>query len=628
MKLLSTVGAICVLQVVTVSSIFFPIPINIQTLKPSEQPGQQVTTSIAFNNVSNISNMVIYLTQNISRALLTTLPTPKDLTVATDILESFTDTLRSISQDVEDAKSTNLTEIKSQNNEHNRVTRGLKKPLKPMFVKLENFMEKAVDKVKNLVKGKGKGTATTPSAITETSKDAIKDATADEIKEKAIDALIDSIFDSEEKKKNKKDENNELAEETDFEEEVNEKAQDKAKVETEELTNNSTSQSPADKLKKNLGSANGEKNYILPDFPLRQGYLNSYKDDISDPRSKRAVSSKFEKYLSTVMEKSKELIDEKIGELKELWRSQKIEENAGKVGGVMNKFSNSHNPDDRKDSVEILQDIHEELEPETDLEDTQDEPKLEIHLMRKKRFSNLLPIPSLSSILKTADDSKSIADFAKEITKIATNLSAETLPKVSIPENQALSGAKTQEDAAKKATTIINQQISQTKSIAKDILQTLKKINDSTQNFVSQIKSSKCLANVMDFTSYIDGGIQCVKNKINTGLKIAGETIKNLKQAKEVPSDIKKEISNCANDVTKNAFSKLVCLVKSPLQLENEKLLLPIEFVKRIQEIIQYFATMQMDMVNCAMATIRSIQDKIAGCAGEMLSISKYIAKF
>ncbi|XP_055706266.1 uncharacterized protein LOC129803596 [Phlebotomus papatasi] len=104
MKLLIAFGVVCVYQIVTVSSVFFPVPIITGTTSTSSS-GQPTTvnTNISFQNVSNITDMVIYLTQNISRALLVSLPTPEDIELVAEILDTFSDGLKSmISESKED----------------------------------------------------------------------------------------------------------------------------------------------------------------------------------------------------------------------------------------------------------------------------------------------------------------------------------------------------------------------------------------------------------------------------------------------------------------------------------------------------------------------------------------------
>nr|ABI20189.1 27 kDa salivary protein [Phlebotomus duboscqi] len=111
MKLLIPFGVVCAYQILTVSSIFLPVPIITGTTSTSSS-GQptQVNTNISFQNVSNITDMVIYLTQNIGRAMLVSLPTSEDIELVAEILDTFSDGLKSmISASKEDYEENNTT---------------------------------------------------------------------------------------------------------------------------------------------------------------------------------------------------------------------------------------------------------------------------------------------------------------------------------------------------------------------------------------------------------------------------------------------------------------------------------------------------------------------------------------
>ncbi|GAB0092304.1 hypothetical protein DMENIID0001_072940 [Sergentomyia squamirostris] len=110
-------------EVIAVTSVFFPVPITIQTgtsgsSATTGRPGdQQVTTSITFSNVSNITDMVIYLGQNISRALMTMQPSDKDLEDASEILTSLADNLMAaVTQNITNNYGNNLLRRKRQIN--------------------------------------------------------------------------------------------------------------------------------------------------------------------------------------------------------------------------------------------------------------------------------------------------------------------------------------------------------------------------------------------------------------------------------------------------------------------------------------------------------------------------------
>nr|ABA43063.1 46 kDa salivary protein SP19 [Phlebotomus perniciosus] len=422
MKLLITIGAVCVLQVVTVSSIFFPIPINIQTgttSSSSGQPGQQVTTSISFSNVSNITDMVIYLTQNISRALLTRVPNPDDIKSAADILESFTGSLKYFQTPPDDVDQEE-SETKSRSKRSFTDIFKQSSPLKEIGERIEEIKKK--------LKGMLKPKPQTPSG-------------------------------------NQTD------------------------------SSNTTSETQS------------RKKRALTDFIP----MDSLKDAIS------------------------------------------------KTGEVL--------------------------------------------------------IPS------SASANSSPLDFMSKLSDIANDLIQNSMKEISenLASSVAMYQVNSQLDAIKQSMDIIKQEIDKTQKIQKYVKEALNQAKNATKSLGEKLKSSNCFAQFINPFKLFEKGITCVKNKIDNGLKIAKDTFKNLQQAMSVPSDIQSEVSKCSQNQQLNPIAKLLCYLRTPLQLDDEKLLLPFEFTRRIREITNYFATMRMDLIRCGIETIQSIGDKVEDCAREAI---------
>uniref|UniRef100_A0A6B2EJN1 46 kDa salivary protein SP19 n=1 Tax=Phlebotomus kandelakii TaxID=1109342 RepID=A0A6B2EJN1_9DIPT len=427
MKLLITIGAVCVLQVVTVSSIFFPIPINIQTgtTSSSGQPGQQVTTSISFSNVSNITDMVIYLTQNISRALLTRLPNPEDIKSAADVLESFTESLKYFhppSDDVDQEDS--VTKSRSRRSLSDILKESA--PLKEIRGKIEDITKK----LKELLKPKPQ----TPSGN---------------------------------------------------------------QTESTNTTNTEETQS--------------RKKRGLTDFIP----MDSLKDAMSQ-----------------------------------------ASEGAMKVFKPPSEGGNASSP----------------------------------------------------------------LDFLANLSDIASDLIQKSTKEISenLASSVALYQVNSQLDAINKSIDIIKQGIDSTEKIQKYVMEALKQAENATKSLGEKL-SNKCFAQFINPLKFFEKGITCVKNKINNGLKIAKDTFNNLQLAFSVPSDIGSEVSKCSQNQDLNPIAKLLCYLRVPLQLDDDKLLLPIEFSRRIREITNYFATMRMDLIRCGVETIQSIGDKVEDCAREAI---------
>uniref|UniRef100_C6G4F0 46 kDa salivary protein n=1 Tax=Phlebotomus arabicus TaxID=578135 RepID=C6G4F0_9DIPT len=433
MKLLITIGAVCVLQVVTVSSVFFPIPINIQTgttSSSSGQPGQQVTTSINFSNVSNITDMVIYLTQNISRALLTHLPDPEDIESAADILEKFTEDLTNSYVTFDDAnEEASVTKSRSKRSFLDQLKES--QPLKAI--------RERVDEVKKQLQAYLKPKPQTPSG-------------------------------------NQTD------------------------------TNTTTTETQSRRKR-------GLSDYIP---------VNSFKDALSQ---------------------------------------------ASAAAGKMMKPPNAS-------------------------------------LSANASASGSNPLDFLTKISDIGRDL-----VQNSIKEIASNMASSA----------ALYQVNSKLDAIKQSVNIIQQEIEKTKKVQEIINQALQQAGAATSSFGDKVTSSNCFAQFINPFKLFEGGITCVKNKFDKGIKIATDTLNNISQALSVPSDIKTEVSKCSDNKELNPFTKLLCFLKTPLQLDEEKLLLPIEFVRRIREITEYFATMRMDIIQCGIATIHSIEDKVADCAKEAI---------
>nr|AAX55661.1 39 kDa salivary protein [Phlebotomus ariasi] len=255
---------------------------------------------------------------------------------------------------------------------------------------------------------------------------------------------------------------------------------------------------------------------------------------------------------------------------------------------------------------------------------------------RKRRgLTDFIPVNSLKDAISQATSgamkafkpssenktSSNPLDFLASLSDISRDLVQNSIKEVSgnLVSSVALYQVNSKLDAIKQSIGIINQEIDRTKKVQQYVMNALQQASNITNSIGEQLKSNNCFAQFINPFKLFEEVITCVKNKIENGLKIAEETFKNLNQALSVPSDIVSEVSKCSQNQNLNPLTKLLCYLRVPLQLDEEKLLLPIEFARRIREITNYFATMRMDLIQCGIATIQSIGDKVENCAIEAI---------
>uniref|UniRef100_F6K8T4 56.6 kDa salivary protein n=1 Tax=Phlebotomus sergenti TaxID=85759 RepID=F6K8T4_9DIPT len=521
MKLLITFGAVCAFQIVTVSSVFFPVPIITGTTSTSSS-GQPTTvnTNISFQNVSNITDMVIYLTQNISRAMLTSLPTPDDIETVTDILDTFSNGLKSMISETREEYGEEpslgfewITDESSNN---------------------PNYFQNMLEQIQNIFHN--------------------------------LSTLFNQNFNNQ---KNKEDTNN-----------------------SEDKTDDASRSEDTSKLEeKNVRRKRGL--FGPTNFNLTETF-KIVKDRIDNFGQK--LISLFNKPSEKPQSTNETNSDTKDQSQTSESQSQATNNSAAQSRRKRDLFSSFM-------------------------------PKVSAGLSLITNPQNFSGSASADSQASPPDQSlldvflKDITEIGAAVLKETVNAMNEGVKQMAI-QNAAAQGAAVQ-NASQQQNELIKQEINKTIFIQQYVNATLNKINNIIETLAQKIKSSNCIKQFTDMRNLLSEGITCVKNKFDTGMKTFNDTLSNISDAIEIPWDIQKEVAKCTENEDANTLSKILCYALVPLQLEENKIFLPIEFGKRIAETIQFFATLRMDLIKCGIITIQSIAYKAVDCGKEAIIIGK-----
>ncbi|XP_055688763.1 uncharacterized protein LOC129793124 isoform X2 [Lutzomyia longipalpis] len=214
---------------------------------------------------------------------------------------------------------------------------------------------------------------------------------------------------------------------------------------------------------------------------------------------------------------------------------------------------------------------------------------------------------------ETRDLYNDVGAFIKAISEALTNRSSSS----QLLSSPMVSTNKTKE--------FIRNEIQKVRKVRNFVQETLQKIRDISAAIAKKVKSSECLSNLTDIKGLVSDGINCLKEKFNDGKRIILQLYNNLLKGLKIPNDLMVELKKCDTNQN-NTLGRIICYFLTPLQLEKEQILLPVEFIKRILELTHYFSTMKEDLINCGITTIASITLKMEKCAGEMLEITKEIS--
>uniref|UniRef100_A0A1L8DR76 Putative 56.6 kDa salivary protein n=1 Tax=Nyssomyia neivai TaxID=330878 RepID=A0A1L8DR76_9DIPT len=179
--------------------------------------------------------------------------------------------------------------------------------------------------------------------------------------------------------------------------------------------------------------------------------------------------------------------------------------------------------------------------------------------------------------------------------------------------------------AAREAQQIIQKEVKKAQYAFNVVNETLHQIGIASQTDEGQFTSSECLQTFADIPGLLNVGKICLVDKLNEGHAIINSTMENLAVAASVPGDVSDEITKC-NNKENNIMGQFICYTTIPLMLKEDEILLPIEFVKRITETSQYFATLREDLIICGIRTLVSIAEKGEKCAAELIVFYRDLA--
>nr|AAS16908.1 37.2 kDa salivary protein [Lutzomyia longipalpis] len=209
---------------------------------------------------------------------------------------------------------------------------------------------------------------------------------------------------------------------------------------------------------------------------------------------------------------------------------------------------------------------------------------------------SLLDMPNIvkNFLKETRDLYNDVGAFLKAITEALTNRSSSS----QLLSSPMVSTNKTKE--------FIRNEIQKVRKVRNFVQETLQKIRDISAAIAKKVKSSECLSNLTDIKGLVSDGINCLKEKFNDGKRIILQLYNNLLKGLKIPNDLMVELKKCDTNQN-NTLGRIICYFLTPLQLEKEQILLPVEFIKRILELTHYFSTMKEDLINCGITTIASI---------------------